>query len=377
MMTTDRIWQLMARKLAEEASPAEIQELEQLLRIHPDLHMPVETITDCWRYRAENSDADLLEEAYNHHLHRMQEMGVAFTPQPEEGSVPPAFLIERELPSRKQRYLLWTVAASLVLITGWILFSLSARPFQEAEIAAAVPVSEISTRNGSRTSVHLPDGSQVWLNAGSKLTYDKTFGTEKREVSLTGEAFFDVARNPGLPFIIHTTHIDVKVLGTQFNVKSYPNEKTTEAALVNGSIEVSLKDRPTHRIILKENEKIVVNADSSNDSSLTDGREIKAEKPAPVMVISKLEYVAGDSSPAETSWVQNKLVFKDESFTELATRMERWYGIEIGFADRSLETLRFTGTFENESISQALKALQITAGFSFRFTDNKTIIISK
>ncbi|WEK37068.1 MAG: DUF4974 domain-containing protein [Candidatus Pseudobacter hemicellulosilyticus] len=379
MITTDRIWELMARKLAAEASSAEMQELDQLLRVHPDLHVPVQTITDLWRYRAENSDVTVLEEAYNHHLNRMQEMGIAFVGPSGENSAPPAFLIEREYPSRRQRLMIWLAAACLLLIAGGLVFWLASQPGSPAEpLADKAFVNEIATRNGSRTSVHLPDGTQVWLNAGSKLTYDKQFGSGKREVTLTGEAFFDVARNPSIPFIIHTARIDVKVLGTRFNLKSYPGEQTSEAALVNGSIEVSIRERSAQRIILQANEKIVV---GTNDS-LQDGQQTKLsisqqEAPPPIMVVSKLNYAVTDSSLLETSWLQNKLAFKDESFRDVAAKMERWYNVKIRFADRSLETLRFTGTFETETIGQALQALQITGEFRYRFVDNKTVMISK
>src|SRR5437588_18774 len=86
---------------------------------------------------------------------------------------------------------------------------------------------EFFTQNGSRTNLVLPDGTRVWLNAGSRITYDKNYGITLREVGLTGEAFFDVAHNSGKPFVIHTARIDIKVLGTRFNVKSYPLDKTT------------------------------------------------------------------------------------------------------------------------------------------------------
>ena len=119
-------------------------------------------------------------------------------------------------------------------------------------------------RQGSRTHLTLPDGTMVWLNAGSRLSYGKNYNTATREVNLTGEAFFDVAHNTQKPFLIHTARIDVQVLGTSFNVKSYPTDRTTEATLIRGSIEVSIKDRPSEKIILRPDEKLVV----ANDDEL-------------------------------------------------------------------------------------------------------------
>src|SRR4030095_9403678 len=127
------------------------------------------------------------------------------------------------------------------------------------EVVASEAMSSVATKNGNRTKIVLPDGSQVWLNAGSNLDYNNlNFNKDVREVSLNGEAYFDVAKNAGKPFIIHTKKMDIKVLGTTFNVRSYSDEKITEAALIKGSIEVTLKDRKDQKIILKPNEKIII-----------------------------------------------------------------------------------------------------------------------
>lgn len=376
-MSTDRIWELMARKLAEEASPAELQELEHLLRVNPDLHLSVQTITDLWQHRREwPTNAAMLEDAWHKHISRMEQQGISLG-HPEEAATNTTFLLEGNRHPLRRRYMLWAAAGILLIATIWYIFSLSVKPAASPELAVteAEPVSEISTKNGSKTRIHLPDGSQVWLNAGSKLTYNKKYGTGLREVTLTGEAFFDVVKNPEVPFIIHTARIDVKVLGTTFNVKSYSGEKTTEASLLKGSIEVSFRDRP-EKIILKPNEKIIVRGDSTQ-ASPSSTVEKKKEGPEMLVAIKHLTYQEKDSAIVETAWVQNKLVFKDESFTELALKMERWYGVSIQFTDTTVESTRFTGTFESESIQQALRALKITAAFNYKFKDNKTIIISK
>ena len=141
--------------------------------------------------------------------------------------------------------------------------------------------SEISTRYGSRTKLLLPDSTQVWLNSGSKLSYNKTYGNGTREVTLSGEAYFDVVKNPAHPFIIHTVNIDIKVLGTAFNVKSFPGEKNTETSLIRGSIEVTFKNRPSEKIILKPNEKLITaNEEPAKDSVYKEG---PAEKVKPVL----------------------------------------------------------------------------------------------
>lgn len=359
-MNNKRIWELIGRKLAGEASAEELQELEGLLREHPDLHFPVEAISNIWKTTPDPAERAEGEEAHIRLISRMQERGITIG-LPAEEQQAAVFQLE----DRKRRPWLRYVAAAAV---AGVLIAAAAWWWQPSGKAAHSPaISEVATRNGSRTSVQLPDGSHVWLNAGSKLTYSKDFGNNNREVNLSGEAFFDIAKNADYPFIIHTARMDVKVLGTRFNLKAYPDDKMTEATLLQGSIEASLKGRPGERIILKPTEKILV----SDDSSAL--HKVKTNEP--VMAVKHLTYYAEqEDAIVETSWMENKLVFRDESFASLAARMERWYGVTIQFADKQKKELRFTGVFAQENIQQALQALQMTAEFNYTIHGAEIII---
>lgn len=370
-MSTERIWELMARKLADEASDEEIGELEQLLRTHPELHFPVQAVTDLWNHQAPPADDETLQASYLQHIARMQEMGLSIAQAPDDNTL----LLEGSRTPSRCRYIGWSVVATTVIILAWFFYGQVLNTPEAVSLAGKPPASEIATRQGSKTRVQLPDGTKVWLNAGSKLTYDKEFNNVRREVTLTGEGYFDVVRNEKKPFIIHTEKMDVKVLGTQFNVKSYPNDKATEAALIRGSIEVSLKDRPSEKIILKPNEKIVV---ANRDTVITIGNSPGSHKesPEPLVAIRRLTYQKEDSTIIETSWIENKLVFEDESFKDLALKMERWYGVTIRFTDENVAALRFTGVFEEETIEDVMRALKITATFNYKF-QGKTIIIAQ
>jgi ferric-dicitrate binding protein FerR (iron transport regulator) len=208
------------------------------------------------------------------------------------------------------------------------------------------------------------------------MTYDKNYGVQLREVNLTGEAYFDVVKNTGKPFIIHTSQIDIKVLGTAFNVRCYPDEKNTETSLVRGSLEVSLKDRQ-EKIILKPNEKLVISNNEAGQEKETAAKTVQAIiQPANVIELGHLSLLPQDNSIVETSWVNNKLVFRSETFEELALKMQRWYAVNIIFKDERIKTKRFTGIFENEGIAEALSALKLTTPFSYSI-DHEKIIISK
>jgi len=229
------------------------------------------------------------------------------------------------------------------------------------------------TPRGEKSTIVLADGTKVVMNADSRLKYPARFSGDKREVFLTGEAFFDVTHNAKVPFIIHTSKMNIKVLGTEFNVKSYPEDSTSETTLIRGLIEVTLNDRPSDKIILRPKEKLVV----SNEPSPKHISSIASSSPTQEarLLISSLHYVsAKDSAIVETSWLDNKLVFQDESFGQLATDLERRYGINISFSNSAVKEFRFTGVFEKETIDEVLKALKLTEKFNYKIEGNNITI---
>ncbi|GGB11644.1 FecR family protein [Puia dinghuensis] len=352
----EHTWNLIAKKLAGEATSTELKELEDLLRNNPELHYPVQTIADLWQH-ASPADQKQAEEAFDRHLDRIGRLNIEYIPAPtDEPGQKPAL-------RRRRKALL--LAPALLLLAGIIILVNRPKP-QPAPVVAQQPTPaarEVTTQTGSRTQLTLPDNTKVWLNAGSNIQYEKNFGIDNREVSLTGEAFFDVAPDAARPFVIHARKVDVRVLGTSFDLKSYPTDKTTEATLIKGSIEISIRSRPSDKIILKPNEKLVVN----NDDSLLLKPAPKRKEPRPesLVVISKPTYNQRYDAIVETSWVDNKLIFQDEEFSDLAKQMERWYGVSIRFDNLRGEELRFTGIFEKETIRQALEALKLTAHFDY------------
>lgn len=361
-MNTRRIWELTARKLANEATAEELQELSALLGDHPDTALPVELVDELWQKTTAAASEESAMAAHDRHISRMQAMGIPIGEAAvvTQGLKPAAAIL------RPRRRYLWAAAVS----TG-ILLCMGAWWWTSAKKNNNAVTSEVTTRNGSRTSIQLADGTRVWLNAGSKLSYSKDFGKNDRSVTLSGEAFFDVAKQADRPFVIHTETMDIRVLGTRFNVRSYPQDKTTEASLITGSIEAIVKHNAT-RIILKPSEKIVVLNHLPAVAPATKPTTAKEESPVTLSHVSY--YAAQTTAITETSWMDNKLVFKDESFAALAQEMERFFGVKVRFGDPQLEQLRFTGVFEQETVQQALSALQLTAAFRYDI-QHDTIII--
>ena len=373
----EHTWDLIAKKLANEATAGELKELEDLLKAHPELYYPLQTIADFWR-SSNPGDLEKAELAFDRHLDRIKEQGIEFaTTAP---GIPDTHS-RRRGQSRKQTRARTVVALSLLVVLSGLFVVRFIYPKNLSQLPVVnTPMkefSEVATRDGSRTSLSLPDGTHVWLNAGSRLTYDKTYGAQLREVNLIGEALFDVAHNATKPFVIHTTRVDIKVLGTRFNVKSYPTDKTTEATLLRGSIEVSIKARPDEKIILKPNEKLVIaNDDSALHRNLSPHAEKSSKANESLVDIRKPAYDASGIN-IETSWVDDRLIFQDEAFGLLAKDMQRWYGVSIRFTRPEQEEWRFTGNFRKETIQQALEALKLTAPFTYTINENQITIYDK
>lgn len=366
---TDRLWVLVARKLAGEAGPEDLAELEDLLNKHPDESFAIDSLHQLWPVQP-TQDPVSAEESYRQLLRRMQQSGIDENVFADET----APMIQQETRRSGKRTFVWIFSLALLLLGAGFLFTrysstAGASAQSQAQTGA---IREVSTRYGSRSKLVLPDGSKVFLNAGSKLTYDKSFDSQERIVRLSGEAYFDIVKNPSRPFIIQTASMNIRVIGTAFNVKCYPDEDLAEASLVRGSIEVMLHDR-SDKIILKPNEKLTLHANRAEVSGKPVKTLSRAEAP-PVLSIGRMTQMPSDSSIVETSWIDNKLVFRSERFDDLAVKMERWYGVQIRFADESLREIRFTGIFERENISQALDALKLTANFSYSLDKDQVVI---
>jgi ferric-dicitrate binding protein FerR (iron transport regulator) len=287
--------------------------------------------------------------------------------EPEENALRPFTIFTRQ----RNKIFAGALLTALVVISSLLLY----KKKEDKPIAInnlVVPKNEVVTKNGSNTQLKLPDGTLVWLNAGSKLDYSRINETGIREVYLTGEAFFDVVKNPTRPFIIHTSTIDLKVLGTAFNVKAYPDDKTVETSLVRGSVEIRVKNRPSEKYLLKPNQKLILMNENLIEKKVKEQRINTVT--VPVITIKKLTYFNGESNAIETAWIQNKLEFKDEPFADLAKRLGRWYDVTFEFMNKNLEEEPLNGAFENETLKQALDALKITTNFKYRIEDKKVII---
>lgn len=361
-MPDSRIWDLLARKYNNEISAEELSELGRLLQQPGAAHQLNELLADLQAIPLKKITSDADEAKSRETLRLLLNNGgaageAANTTGAGEGK-------------RKKRYALWLTASFAVIVaSAWFMFNNN-----QPEASSVVPLNEVVTNGGSKSTVHLPDGSSVILNTGSKLSYNKDFGAGTREIYLSGEAFFDIARNEKVPLTVHAGDVDISVKGTIFNVKAYQEDSIVEASLIRGAIEVFSKKDRERRILLRPNEKIIIGKiahvkSSEKDVPLTPEKE-------EVFVLGKIKTNPSDSSISEIAWIQNKLAFYKEPFSSLARKMEGWYNVSIQFNDERLEKLTFTGSFEKEDIIEALNALRQTTAFEYRL-ENRNVIIGK
>jgi len=247
---------------------------------------------------------------------------------------------------------------------------------------------EIRVPLGSKSTIILPDKTRVTLNAGSVLKYDIGFGKKSREIELTGEGYFDVAQDMQKIFIVKTGHINIKALGTEFNVKSYPEDKSIETTLVSGLLQVEKIDQESNKplkdgsVILQPKQRLTFYKDTED---ITVG---KTQKETVLQETEKME-IAKKTVPEkhilveknvdivpDVSWKDARWVIYREELAQLAVKLERRYDISIVFQDDDLKSFRFTGTLANESIEQVLRAMSLTAPIDFE-VDGNTVIFKE
>jgi ferric-dicitrate binding protein FerR (iron transport regulator) len=343
-MSSERLWELLAKKKSEPLSNEEKLELDGLLREHPG------TVA--------NEIIDKVWETPMRSLPQMNAPGETWNRIQNTINAPAAVIGIRQ----------WLAAAAIVgILSSLAAFYLTQKPLHTA-LAANIE-NKVTTEPASKTKIELPDGTQVWLNGSSELVYNtENFGQANREVKLSGEAFFDVVKDQQHPFIIHTGAINITVKGTAFNVKAYPGQKNIETALIRGLIEITTIQDPERKILVRPNEKIIFPAsleaykavpEKSTDNSL--------------YTITRLQPDTHKVLP-ETVWMNKKLEFNNETFEDIAPKHESWYAVAFHFSDEAVKSKRFSGLIEKETLAQTLAAMKLSYPFHYHITGEEVWI---
>lgn len=351
MTSEERVWFLIACSVSGDISPEEANELELIFLLQPELRDDHDNIK---RLKLDTPVAASIEERGA--LERgLKKLDYSLT---NEGR-----FIERHIfnhvptPLNSRRITWWMVAASLLALTaGTILLkrfkTTQANPQQQL----------VETHYGKRIHTILPDGTTVWLNSGSTIKYAENLVINgKREVTLNGEAYFDVKHDTEHPFIVHAGKLNVVVLGTAFNIKAYQGDAYMETTLIRGKVEVLNNDKPGENVILYPNEKVTIgiNAAVSIKTKLAVKNKLVDSLSTAIDQTTLLPQLP-DAAITETAWVSNKLIFKKENFNDLARQLERWYNVEIKFDNDNYSAKQFTGAFKDEDIKEVMRDLQFT-----------------
>ena len=270
--------------------------------------------------------------------------------------------------------LYWIPRVAAVFFLG-VAVTLAVSYFIINPIQSELTYHEINTPPGAKSKITLPDGSTIWLNAGSNLKYSNQFGKKKREVQLTGEAFFEVEANPSKMFLVNTSELKIKAYGTAFNVKSYPEEGTIETTLIEGSIGVtrtSFQNKKNDEVMLEPNQRVVYYRKTKSTKTIE--TEVETDAPIPVTPkreVQKLTYLIskGIDTKEYTSWRDGTLFITSETLNDIAVKLERKYDVKIHFGNEDLRKLKFTGTFENETVEQVIEAIGNAAHINYEIED--------
>jgi ferric-dicitrate binding protein FerR (iron transport regulator) len=250
-------------------------------------------------------------------------------------------------PSEKKpfSFLRLVAAASIIAILG---FSVNHFWFSASSDLAVRSV-EKKTSNGQQLTVKLPDGTRVKLNAGSILSYPKVFEDTLREISLTGEAFFDVVRNEKSPFIIHTGNITTRVLGTSFNIRAYPENKEIQVAVVEGKVKVRTES-----------------GSGENGVCLIKSEMVTVQKEHGKLIVSDYD------EKEQIGWKDGILYFEKSDFLSTVRRLERWYGVRINIGEgRKMDpSWRFSGRFKDKPLNYILDVMSYPHQFSYKINNN-------
>lgn len=251
------------------------------------------------------------------------------------------------------------VAASVLIVLAftsglYLLFDIDATILPSDGSDGPVTVEHRSNPAGQKSVLFLADGSKVWLNAASNISYLKDFtGQSTREVHLDGEAFFEVAHNPEKPFVVHTPGIRIKVLGTSFNVRAYDEEEVITTTLVTGKVRIEQSEEQGRTFGVLE---------------LKPSQRAEFDKQSRIVNIREVE---GDHA---SSWKEDRLVFDEESIDNVLRQLERRYQVDIHVANRGNLRCTLTARIERESLQEVLKLLEVSHNIRYTITGRDVFI---
>lgn len=325
MTKENKNYELLLKKLSDDISEDEKHLLESELNKDQKLRSNFMSLLTFWRtFYPKNKSHNIIEKTE-------KKLGFTYQVSPE---------------TKNWNWL--KVAAAILFIA-----SLSFSAYHLLKPKQHITLNEYSCCSGEVKEITLSDGTKVWLNASSLLIASEPFVGDMREVTLFGEAYFEVAHNEEQPFIVETVNLKTKVLGTHFNVVAFPTDEVHEISLYEGKIQINSE--------IKEEENYILQPGDRAYFSLKSG---------------KIDVVHTDLGK-EAQWRDGILRFYDEDLFSITKKLERNFQSRIFIADSIVGNLRFTAEFEEESLEMIMKILSEAKEFDYKFTNNGVFIQAK
>lgn len=336
-MMNEKITDIMNRLLAEkDCSTQELTALKKWLS-NPATHSEVENwLLEHWAVSSEIDSTTIIESIF-----------LQIQSHQKKHPVTPGFSLARIL------HIYQKVAAFLLIpIIGLgILYGLN------QYTQSSDKYTETIAPRGQKSQIVLSDGTKVWLNSDTKIRYPGNFSKNQRDVYLEGEAFFEVTKSGHQPFIVHTSDLDIKVLGTKFNVKAYSDEDQVETSLFEGKINLLYQTPGATNQIEKE------------------------VAPGQSFAYNKTNHQLGNHRfPQEEidGWKKNQLIFKDDTFSNLVRKVERWYDVEVVYDQRLFNDRRLTvELYEGERLERLMEVIGLALSVDYRYEKEKIILTPK
>jgi transmembrane sensor len=343
-MTHDEFLSLVSKKLSGEATGAELEALEQQMAANAGLAQEYRLLQQYWEEQPMNSQVAIEESLQG----VLQRLGLPATVQEEA--------VAYAVPVRSiwPRFKKVAAVAAVLLLAGAAFFVL--RPGNKKATQDTIAGYEKKQNTpGTKSIIELADGSKVWLNADSRLQYPPSFANNTREVYLDGEAFFEVAKNPQRPFIIHLNKGTIRVLGTSFNVRAYDNEKSVETSVMTGKVAFI----PKYQSAQKQ-DTVFVTPNNKVSYQFTEEKMSMA----PTMAAN------------DKAWTEGKLIFKAMTMEEIAMELERNFGKKVVFLDEAAKQYVFTGSFQNNTLEEIMYYLSLskTQQIFYKITNDELLI---
>jgi transmembrane sensor len=340
MMDNNRIIILSSRKLSGEATPEELEELRLLLEQYPEALEQQKMLQQFWEQH-DNINQSVIEESLSKVLAQL--------------NLPVAKPVE-EAPETKVKPM-WrhvAAAAAVIAILAGAAYFFTSKPVVNNTQPLAAGVIEKQNSKGTKSTIELTDGSKIWLNADSKITYPEEFNGNTREVTLNGEAFFDIAKNPSKPFIIHLAQGTIRVLGTSFNVRAYENEKIVETSVATGKVAFI----PTKK----------------TNSTKSDTVFVVPEQKVSYAYTSNTVKTTATISADDKAWTEGRLIFKARTFEQIAVELERNFGKKVVFLSDDIRGYTLTGSFQNNTLDEIVFYLSKTKAFRYKLNNTELLL---